>query len=95
MLSRLGVVAEGGDVEGLVVVGDPDLGLFGRRLAVVGIVLGEARGRRALPDGLVQAAVQRRWAFRAVGLDDLLAGLGLGQDGLLALRCEQEPGLSG
>ncbi len=76
-LGRLGVVAEGGDVEGVVVVGDPDLRGLGRGPAVVGIVLGEAgRGGRGAPDGFLEAAVDDDGFGGAHGLDGLGGGRG-------------------
>ena len=60
MFPRLGVVAEHADVNGVGTEDDAELGLLGRRLAVIGIDLDEVgRGLRAAPDGLVEVAVER------------------------------------
>ena len=76
-LRRLGVAAERGDVEGVVVVGDPDVGRLGRGGAVVRIVLGEAgRGGGGLPDGFIEAAVEGDGLGGADGLDGLDGGGG-------------------
>ena len=90
-LGRVGVAAEGGDVEGVIVVGDPDLGRFGGGGAVLGVDLGEADGvGRGLPDGLVEAAVEGDGLRGADGLDGLGVGRGEGGAGSGFVRGESE-----
>ena len=56
----LGILREHADVDGAIVVQQPDLGLVGRRLALARIVLHEAGGqRRRRPRRLVELAVER------------------------------------
>jgi hypothetical protein len=58
-LPRLGVVHTRGDVERLVIVGEPHLGALGRRCALRRIALREARdGGLATPHGLRERAVE-------------------------------------
>ena len=78
----VGIVAVGGHIERLVVVSHPDIRLLGRGVAVLGVVLGEARGRGVLPDLFVQSAVQDDRFVGPVGLDDLLVGFRRGEVGL-------------
>jgi hypothetical protein len=58
-LRRLRIVAVGRDIEGLVVVGDPDARPFCGGRAVLGVVLGEGVARLGLPDFFVEAAVDK------------------------------------
>jgi hypothetical protein len=75
----IGIPAESGHVDRLVVVGHPDIGFFGGRLAVLGIALGESVRAFPLPNGLVEKSVDHDGFGRPDGLNDLLVGLGFGE----------------
>jgi hypothetical protein len=77
---RLAIAQPRGDVEGLIVVPDADLGVFRRRLALDGVALQEPGGRRdALPRRLVEPAIDDRRRHEPDGVHlAWTAGLGHG-----------------
>ena len=69
MAAGLRIPEAGGDVEVGVVVGHPDVRLFGRHASVDGLAHDELPGALSLPDLLAEDAVDRDGAFDADGSD--------------------------
>ena len=82
-LLGLRVVAAGADIEVVVVVAEVDVGLLGRRLALVRLDLGElAEPRPGLPDRLVELAVDHRRSGEEDRPGDVVGRIGDGGRGL-------------
>ena len=88
---RLAVVTAAGDVHGVVVVEDPDLGRFRRRFPFERERLDEsAHAGNAVVDGIVEAAVELEGAFEPDGAHGGAAGL-VAPHGLRVIRGRRAP----